>query len=258
MLAGPNRPDRRWPSHVLWGPLLWLLTGCAGDQPLLDRACRCNHASSGPDMSAAGDYLVYCPDILELKVDSRPDFSGRRPIGPDGRIDLGPLGRMRIEGLSVSEIASEIADLLDLPPTEIHLRVAEYQSQRIYLFGQVVGFQRAVPYQGPEPVGDLLRRIGGITPGAATGSIYVVRPGLMEGRQPEVFHVDLQAILLRNDQRTNVRLQPFDQVFVGETRPFSLEKCIPPILRPIYETICGMRRGLQGKGRKSDTSVPGS
>jgi protein involved in polysaccharide export with SLBB domain len=149
---------------------------------------------------------------------------------------------MRVEGLCVDEIAIELAAALNLPAAQVHVRVAEYKSQQVHLFGQVVGFQRAVAYHGPEPVTELLQRVGGITPGAATESVYVVRPGLIEGRQPEIFHVDLQAVLLRHDQRTNIALQPSDQIFVGESRPFSFEKCIPPLLRPLYESICGMRR----------------
>jgi protein involved in polysaccharide export with SLBB domain len=231
-----------------------LTAGCAGDGPLIDRTCKCEEGHPTPKPVIADAYLVYCPDIIEVMIDSRPDLSGRLAIGPDGRIDLGTVGRMRIEGLSVAEVANELASTLALPPGQIHVRVAEYKSQQIYLFGQVVGFQRAVTYQGPEPITDLLQRVGGITPGAATESIYVVRPGLMEGRQPEVFHVDLQAILLRKDQRTNIALQPFDQVFVGESRPFSFEKCIPPILRPLYESICGMRRA---QAAEKDNKMPG-
>jgi polysaccharide biosynthesis/export protein len=247
MPAVKGSSDQPWRSWALWGSLLLLSTGCAGNGPFIDRTCKCDHGPTPQKASSADSYLVYCPDILEVTVDSRPELSGRRPIGPDGRIDLGPVGRMRVEGLSASAVATEIASALDLPENQVHARVAEYNSQQIYLFGQVVGFQRAVAYQGPEPVSDLLQRVGGITPGAATESIYVVRPGLVEGRQPEAFHVDLQAILLRKDQRTNIALQPYDQVFVGETRPFSFEKCIPPILRPLYESICGMRRPPKGK-----------
>ena len=43
---------------------------------------------------------------------------------------------------------------------------------------------------------DLLQRVGGIAPGAAPQDVYVVRSHLGEGR-PEVFHVDLDAIVLR-------------------------------------------------------------
>jgi polysaccharide export outer membrane protein len=174
-------------------------------------------------------------------VDPQPGLVGSQQIGLDGGINLPSVGRLRVEGLSTSQIARQVADLLGLPAPQIHVRVAEFKSQQIYLFGQVVGFQRAVAYQGPERIVDVLRRVGGITHGAAPGAIYVVRPGIMEGCQPQVFHVDLKAILVEHNQRTNIRVHPCDQVFVGETRPFSFEKCIPPILRPLYEIVCGLR-----------------
>jgi protein involved in polysaccharide export with SLBB domain len=229
------------------------MSGCAGDWPLIDGLCQVDRPQSAPKPNAAGEYIVYCPDVVELTIDHGPSFNGPRVVGPDGRIDLGSYGRLRIEGHTTSEIASEISEILNFPEAHVHVRVAEYKSQQIYLFGQVVGYQRAVAYHGPEPVVDLLQRVGGITHGAAPGSIFVVRSCLAEGKEPEVFHVDLRGILLRKDQRTNIRLQPFDQVFVGETRPFSFEKCIPPWLRPLYETICGMRRpGVAQPGTTTD------
>ena len=47
---------------------------------------------------------------------------------------------------------------------------------------------------------------------------------------------------LRHDAQTNLRLQPFDQVFVGETEESCRGKCMPPWLRPLYESACGLRR----------------
>jgi protein involved in polysaccharide export with SLBB domain len=124
----------------------------------------------------------------------------------------------------------------------VHVRIAEFRSQQLFLVGQVVGLQRAVPYQGPETVLELLQRAGGITPGASPEDVDVVRSRLAEGKQPEVFHVDLRAIVLRHDAQTNLRLQPFDQVFVGESEESCLGKCMPPWLRPLYEAVCGLRR----------------
>jgi protein involved in polysaccharide export with SLBB domain len=220
--------------------VLWLLPGCASDDPHIDRSCTCDCIAQKCEI--AKDYLVYCPDVLELAIDSRTELTGVQAIGLDGRISLGPAGLLRVEGLPVSDIAGEIAEVLKLPADKVRVRVAEYKSQQIFLFGQVVGLQHAVPYRGPEPVSELLRRVGGITEGAAPGKIYIVRPGLVEGGQPQVFHIDLKSILVTKDQRTNIRLQPFDQIFVGENKPFSVMKCIPPILRPLYETVCGLRK----------------
>jgi hypothetical protein len=89
---------------------------------------------------------------------------------------------------------------------------------------------------------DLLQRTGGITPGAAPNEAYVIRARVADEQPPEVFHIHLSRILLDSDQRTNIRIQPFDRVFVGETRRASLQKCIPPWLRPYYEAVCGFDR----------------
>jgi protein involved in polysaccharide export with SLBB domain len=139
-------------------------------------------------------------------------------------------------------MARVLAASLKLPPEAIRVRVVEFQSQQIYLFGEVIDLPRAVPYQGPETVLDLLQRVGGITPGAAPGDVQVVRTHISEGRPPEVFHVNLRAIVANQDQRTNVRLQPYDRVHVGQTRKACLEKCVPPWLRPAYQFLCGLRR----------------
>jgi protein involved in polysaccharide export with SLBB domain len=232
-------------------------------------------------------YHVFCPDVLEITVDSPREpiegkgnrqlalasvpavssssilASGQYVIDADGRIDLGRLGKLRVEGRSVMQIADLLVAESSLHSDQIHVRVAQYNSQQIYLYGQVMpasaargevadlaqaaggpskSLQWAVPYLGPETVLDLLQRVGGITPGAASNDVSVVRSRFADSEPPLVFHIDLRAIVMSQDQSTNIRLQPFDRVFVGEAKKSSLEKCLPPFVRPLYEKMCGMRR----------------
>ncbi len=193
--------------------------------------------SSQRQEGVAERYLVRCPDVLDLEVAGRPELTGRRPVGLDGRIDLGSYGRPRVEGKALPQIVLLLAEETGRRPEDLRVRVADYQSQHIYLFGQVIGWQRAVPYQGQETVLAVLQRVGGITPGAAPDDVYVVRPHIQAGKRPEVFHVDLAAIVVKHDPRTNIRLQPDDQIYVGETRQARIEKCIPPWLRPVYQAL---------------------
>jgi protein involved in polysaccharide export with SLBB domain len=146
-----------------------------------------------------------------------------------------------VEGKTLAETARVVATQVGLSPENVRLRVRDYKSQQIYLVGQVAGHQRTVPYQGPETVADLLQRIGGITPGAEAGNIRVVRAHIPDGRPPEVFTVDLKAIYLRNDEQTNLVLEPFDQVYVGEMKRSSLGNCFPRWIRPVYEKLLGLR-----------------
>jgi protein involved in polysaccharide export with SLBB domain len=207
------------------------------------------------DGGALEAYLVGCPDVLEVAVAGRPDLGCRAPVAVDGCVDLGALGRPRVEGRTPPAIARELAGPAGVPADRVVLRVAAYNSQQVFLFGQVNGVQKAVPYRGPETVLDLLQRTGGLTPGAAPEDVYVIRPHLVDGTRPEVFHVDLQAIVLKHDPATNLRLQPFDQVHVGETRQATVEHCLPPGLRPLYQALCGQSSG-QWSVVSEDRSLP--
>lgn len=222
--------------------LMLLPAGCA-HRPSVDRALLAENGTAARNEGVADVYRPGCPDILEVSVAGRPDLTATVVLGADGRVELGNLGRVRVEGLSLEQIGPAIAAEAQLPADRVHVRVAEYRSQHVYLIGQVIGKQRAVPFTGPETVLDLLKRAGGITPGAAPDSVYVVRSRVAEGGRPEVFHIDLEAVLSGENVQTNIRLQPFDQIFVGESRRSSLEKCLPPWLRPTYATLTGLRRG---------------
>lgn len=281
------------PMRLSLGLILSLLVGCASGPPRFDQALMADQGAAKRNQGVVQAYHVFCPDVLDIHVAGRPDLSGRQAIDADGRIDLGRLGKARIEGRSLPQMVHLLSEETGISPDRIQVHVAEFNSQQIYLFGQVMppassggsnrgdiedgglrvedrgsssarsildprslilnasssiraghaeSAQRAVPYQGPETVLDLLQRVGGITPGAAPNDVHVVRSRLADNRPPEVFHIDLQAIVMSQDQSTNLRLQPFDQVFVGEAKRSSLEKCLPPFLRPTYEKLCGIRR----------------
>ncbi len=237
----PGKGQSRWGAG-LGGLLLALAAGCATDRSQLERALLedRNPAAHGEDTDR--HYRVRCPDVLEIAVAGAPDWSGPRRVGADGRIVLAAGRRLRVDGQTLPTIAAEVASVARVDPQRVQVRVAEFNSQQVYLFGEVSGMQRALPYRGPETILDLLQRAGGITPGAALGDVQVVRAHVADGSTPEVFHIDLEAIVRKQDQRTNIRLEPFDQVYIGQSRRSGLRPCVPPWLRPTYEALCGLRR----------------
>jgi protein involved in polysaccharide export with SLBB domain len=206
----------------------------------LDRAVGSGARTVAQNTETAETYCLHCPDVVDVKVDGRPDWSGKRAVGPDGRIDLHAGDRVRIEGRTPSDSIRLVAAEAEVKPYQVQVQVAEFNSQQIYLFGPGVGVQRAAPYHGPETVVEFLQRTGAVTAGAAPDNIYVVRPRIAEGQQPEVFPVQLRPILSKKDQQSNIRLQPYDQVYIGETRKSSIARCIAPCLRPLYDLVCGL------------------
>jgi len=227
-------------------PLLALLGGCVNNRGQITQGVLARSPSSAHTLQVAATYRARCPDVLQVDIANLPQYSGAKSIGPDGRIDLGDAGQPRIDGETTPEIVRTVAETVGVSTEQVRVAIAEYNSQYLYLFGPAVGIQRAEPYHGPETVLDLLHRVGGLPSSAAVRDITVIRPHVAEGKRPEVFHIDLAAIILRNDPETNILLEPFDQIHIGQSRRASFSDSLPPWLRPIYDLLCGMKHLSNG------------
>jgi polysaccharide biosynthesis/export protein len=216
--------------------------GCAAHKPHVDVALRREGGGGERNEGVPALYVVQFPDVLEVYIPGKTVGPVRCAVSLDGRLDLASVDYARVEGQTLPEIQRNLGELSEVQPDKVEVRVAEFRSQHIYVWGPGIGLQRAVPYQGPETVLDLLQRIGGIKPGAAPSDVHVIRAGVVENRPPEVYRVDLKAVVLKQDQRTNIRLQPFDQIYVGETQVSCLQRCLPLWLRPVYNKLCGLHR----------------
>jgi protein involved in polysaccharide export with SLBB domain len=214
--------------------LLAVLSGCVSNRGQIEQTLIAYRPPAAHLLQVASLYRARCPDLLQVDIPSLPHYGGEQRIGPDGRIDLDDAGRPLVDGKTTPEIARTVAESVGLSPEQVRVVVVEYNSQHLYLFGEVAGSQRAVPYQGPETVLDLLHRAGGIQESASVGDVTVIRPHIAEGKTPEVFHIDLSAIVLHNDPETNIPLEPFDQVHIGQSPRSSFCDCIPPWLRSIF------------------------
>jgi protein involved in polysaccharide export with SLBB domain len=216
---------------------LCLLAGCAAGKGTADSTVQSSRTPAVTVRAVSDHYQVSCPDRLEINVGPSPPLEIR--VRVDGRINLGALGEVRVEGLTCGEIEHRLAAKAHLPDAAVHAQVEEFRSQQIYIFGEVNGLQRAVPYQGQETVLELLRRAGGLSEGAEPDDVTVVRTHVADGRQPELFPIHLNASA--GDARAGLKLEPFDQVYIGETRRSSIRKLLPPWLRPLYESLTGMK-----------------
>src|SRR5262245_17243031 len=118
MEPGEARSVRPLAGRLLTGLLLLLPTACAS-RPYIDRAVMAERGTAVRNEGVAQAYLPGCPDVLEFAVVGRPDLTGQREIGPDGRVECGPLGRVRVEGLTGDEIALRVAELAGLAPERV-------------------------------------------------------------------------------------------------------------------------------------------
>jgi protein involved in polysaccharide export with SLBB domain len=218
-------------------PLLPILSGCLGNRGQIEQALIAYRPPPAHLSQIASKYRARCPDLLQVDIAGLPQHSSKQCIGPDGCIDLGEAGRLQVDGETTPEIVRTVAESVGVAPEQVHVSVIQHNSQYLYVIGQVAGSQRAVPYQGPETVLDLLQRVGGLQHGASSSDVKVIRPHVAEGKTPEIFHIDLAAIVLRNDPETNILLQPCDQIHIGQSQRSSFHDCLPPWLRSFFGKI---------------------
>src|SRR5260370_23887279 len=134
-----------WPC--LLAPLLALLGGCGLCKSNIDQTLLARKMPLVNPDGLAG-YSVRFPDVIDVFVKGRPEWTGRRPLRPDGRIEVSAGRAIRVEGRTTREIARLLADEAGVALDSVGVVVAEYNSQQVFLYGQVEGRTRAVPYQG--------------------------------------------------------------------------------------------------------------
>jgi protein involved in polysaccharide export with SLBB domain len=227
-------------SHFLL-LISFVLSGC-GDCKFLAQNC-----PSPPDPQSAAEipapnaaYLIGCPDILEISSIDFPQWDVLASVDVDGRLPLEHPGNPRVDGRTLDDVKFELAQMASVSPERVSVRLASARSSHIYIHGPIRGRTRIVPYQGPEPVIDMLKRVGGLPPGSKLNQVYVVRPNVAVGTQPEVFRVNVPRVLIHDDQKTNVLLKPSDQVYIGETRQSEFSRLLPDWLAPMYRRLTGL------------------
>lgn len=223
-------------------PLTFFLCAGCTDARFLHRTCpqpanpQAAADAPAPDLR----YRVGCPDVLEVAFADRPEWNAYAAIDLDGRLPLEEPGSPRVEGLTLDQVRADLARAAGVPADRVAVSLAAPRSGQVFIHGPVRGRTRVVPYQGPEPVIDFLKRVGGLPPGSKLNQVYVVRPHVAAGGRPEVFRMNVEAVLLDGDPGTNIPLRPSDQVYVGETRGSSFSRVLPHWLGAAYRRVVGL------------------
>ena len=143
----PGQHRSSWRFRFLFALPLLLAAGCVVTGPRVATELMADRDPAAHDGDRGALYLVHCPDLLDVEAPERLDDAAR-PVGADGCIPLADGVRLYVDGLTAPEIARAAADRLGLPADQVRVGVIEYNSQELYLFGEVAGQERAVPVSG--------------------------------------------------------------------------------------------------------------
>jgi polysaccharide export outer membrane protein len=133
-------------------------------------------AGAAPSAPVETAYRVGSGDVLEVTVRNEPELSRLPTVQTTGAVFLPDAGEVPVAGLTTAEIAARISSRLAAPgkpAPDVTVRVKEYQSQFVWVRGQVFHPGRK-PLRAGTRLVDALLDAGGFTP-RSSGEVTVER-----------------------------------------------------------------------------------
>jgi polysaccharide export outer membrane protein len=181
--------------------------------------------------------------IALAQIGAQQQIVGEHLVAPDGKVNLGTYGRVRVVGLTIEEargaIESHLSQYLEKP--EIAVDVLGYNSKVFYVVTQGAGLGDQViilPSRGNETVLDAIGQIQGLQSNSST-RMWIARPGTNDCGGDQILPVDWVAVTQRGDTSTNYQVLPGDRLYVSEDKLVAFDTKLGKLFSPL-ERIFGV------------------
>ncbi|QDS96066.1 Polysaccharide biosynthesis/export protein [Roseimaritima multifibrata] len=180
-------------------------------------------------------------DLVQIAL--LQQIAGEHIVSPDGKVNLGVYGQVRVAGMSIPEskqaIEAHLSTYLDKP--QIAVDIFGFNSKFYYVISEGGGLGDQVtriPFTGNETVLDAISNVEGLS-AVSSKQMWVARPGRNMDGGEQVLPVDWQAVSMRGDTRTNYQIMPGDRVFVAEDKLVAFDNHFAKQVAPI-ERMAGV------------------
>lgn len=167
--------------------------------------------------TVAQEYTIGPGDILRITVWGHDDLTKEYPVTLDGRVPFPLIGAVPAAGLTTSELAKRLRDLLEkdyLVNPQVIVAVKEYLSSKVHVLGEAE--KPGLFYlTGPTTLLDLLSKAGGLSK-AAGKDLVLVRA---TGGSTVLLRLDVRKIQ-GGDIKENILVQNGDMMFVPKASAF--------------------------------------
>lgn len=203
-----------------------------------------------------------------LSTSAMQQITGEHLVGPDGTVNLGVYGTVRIVGSTIGEARFQIENHLSayLEQPQVAVDVFAYNSKVYYIVTEGAGLGDGVfrfPVTGNETVLDAISNINGLNQ-VASKRIWIARPAPLGG-DVQILPVDWTGITAQASTTTNYQLMPGDRLFIAEDKLVAwdnqMAKLFAPLERIMGFTLLGTNtatrltgRVLQGGGNPRSSS----
>lgn len=170
-------------------------------------------------------------------------IAGEHLVGPDGTVNLGVYGTVRVTGLTEMQARRAIEEHLSqyLERPEISVSVFGLNSKFYYvvtLGGGATGDSIVrLPHTGNETVLDAIALIGGIQQ-QSNKRIWIARPSPDGSPCDQILPVDWEAIAQGGGTGTNYQLMPGDRIFIQPDPMIIFDSVVSRMLSP-FDRVFG-------------------
>jgi polysaccharide export outer membrane protein len=173
--------------------------------------------------AANEEYTLGPGDEISLDFPGRPELSGKKLVGPDGRITLSLVGALGVGDKNREEVAKLVVDALSpyYKELSVTVNIDKYSSNRVVVLGSVA-HPGVLSFDNTPTLLDVIARSGllatagsgaGTGSGAAKGDSIPLRCAIYRGND-QVVWVDLRQMLQSGNSMADLRLRRNDIVFV--------------------------------------------
>lgn len=206
-------------------------------------------------MPSPEDFQLGPGDRIAIRVWRQDDLTMDLIVGPDGNITFPLIGNVQAAGLTYVELTAKLTEAISAyyANPQVSVNLLEVQSQKIFVVGEVTS-PAVLALTRPITVMEAITLAGGINSYARTRNVLLVRGGLQE---PELYTVDVHAILSEGRMDQNIVLQQGDILFVPTrtiTNAARFFKDVQTVLAPFVAGSAIYRNAL-GSGAQGTSSV---
>lgn len=163
------------------------------------------------------EYRIDAEDVLSITVYDQPDLESKVRVTAQGEITFPLVGAVKVKGLTVSEVESRLAQLLEadyLVNPKVSVFIEKYHVKKVSVLGAV---EKPGVYElsseKPSTVLEAIAMAGGLSKNASLADARIMR---VEGGKEETIPVDLTAITKYSEKQRDIALRAGDVVFVPE------------------------------------------
>lgn len=235
---------KRFVSAILMVLLCTSLSGCAGDSysevpPLTSKA------PIGPAAQSLPPYRVQVGDVLDLKFRMNPELDETVTVRPDGMISTSMFQDVQVYDLTVKEINDNLIDLYgqELSNPKVSTIVRSFAPTRLYVGGEVANPGEFIVVGPALTLTQAIARAGGVLNSGDGSQVLILRNG--SGEKGRMYIADYEGATQGADPMKDVRLSPYDVVFVPKTGAAITYKAYQQHLQQFISPSFGMSYPLR-------------